>query len=184
MFRNRIDSDISESDSEDEDIFYLQVNERLPRIRFAPERPEIFDGMTDSNFRNRFRFSKEAVLKIMEMIEVDIQPRGRGNRANSAINKFLLTLRCYASGTFQAVYGDLFNVHRTTAGRIVKQVTDAICKLRSRFIKMPETILDLQSSMTKFYNMIDPHGIPGVIGLIDCTHIRIISPGNKKNPQF
>lgn len=167
-----LDSDDSDTSSEDE---FLSVS--LPRIRTAPDRPDVFETLNDAEFRYRFRFTKETVINILEMIEEEIAPRGSGNKANSAMNKLLMTLAFYASGSFQILYGDLFRVHRTTAGRLAREVTKALIRHRPQIIKMPSTPEEIRKSMTDFYKFIHPHGIPGVIGLLDCTHVKIISPG-------
>lgn len=80
--------------------------------------------------------------------------------------------------------GDLFNIAQPTVSKIVKKVTRAICKLRPRFIKMPESSTEISEIKKKFYNMVEPHGIPNVIGLIDCTHIKIFSPGGSEAERF
>lgn len=32
--------------------------------------------------------------------------------------------------------------------------------------------------------MVDPHGIPNVIGLIDCTHVKVFSPGGEDPERY
>lgn len=163
------------SDSESDSEFLMDVLELLPRIKFVPVRPNFFN-MCDDEFHRRFRFSKESAVKILELIEDRLTLKTRRSRAHSPMNRLLIALRFYATGSFQMVYGDIFKTHRTTAGRIVREVTSALISIRSNFIKIPETDEELQCSMCKFYNFIRPNGIPGIIGLIDGTHVKIISP--------
>lgn len=171
-----IDSDKSNSDEEDSEDFFMIVSEQIPRLRTCPVRPDYFNNMGDRDFRERFRFSKGGVLHIYQKIEHMINPKSFASRATSGLTRLLITLRFYSTGTFQSVFGDLFNIHRTTAGRIVRKVTDALLTLRSEVIKMPASDEELRSSMLSFYNFVHPQGIPGVIGLIDCTHVKICSP--------
>lgn len=165
-----------DSDEESDTEFLMDVLVNLPRIRSSPSRPQIFDTMHDDDFRRRFRFSKETVQRILDLIHDRIATRTKRNRATDPMHRLLLTLRFYATGTYQAVFGDIFKVHRTTAGRIVRDVTSALVSLRPHFIKMPTTDEELQMTMMNFYNFVEPHGIPGVVGLIDGTHVKIISP--------
>jgi nuclease HARBI1 len=58
--------------------------------------------------------------------------------------------------------------------RIVKQTCDAIASLRAEYIFMPRNDQDLKNMMQLFYQL---GSFPSVIGTIDCTHIKIKSPG-------
>lgn len=49
---------------------------------------------------------------------------------------------------------------------------------------MPTEPQDLASIKQQFYNMITPHGIPNVIGLIDGTHVKVYSPGGEEAERF
>ena len=86
----------------------------------------------------------------------------------------LLTLRYYATGTYQAVIGDLGGIHKSTMCRIIKRVTTAIASLRQRYIEFPRTYQSQQEVKANFYNIAR---FPRVIGAIDGTHVKIQSPG-------
>ena len=58
--------------------------------------------------------------------------------------------------------------------KINHTVSKAVAKQRAQFLSFPENLADTKR---KFY---DVAHFPGVIGAIDCTHIRIICP-NKEN---
>lgn len=49
---------------------------------------------------------------------------------------------------------------------------------------MPTTPAEIATTKEGFYRMIDPHGIPNVIGLIDCTHVKIYSPGGEEAERY
>lgn len=86
----------------------------------------------------------------------------------------LLTLRFYATGNMLLAVADFMGVSAASASRIVKQVTQAIALLRPQFIKMPQTRNELEEIAFDFYNL---SHFPNCCGAIDCTHIKIISPG-------
>lgn len=97
------------------------------------------------------------------------------------MNQLLLTLRFYATGGALTTVGDFAGVHKSTAGRVVKRVSEAIASLRPLYIKMPETheeILDLQ------HNFFQLAAFPRVIGSMDCTHVKIKSPGGEIPEEF
>lgn len=62
-----------------------------------------------------------------------------------------------------------------TCSRIVRRVSEAIVTLRQEFIIFPETEQDQLKVKEAFYKIAR---FPNVLGCIDCTHIKIQSPGN------
>jgi nuclease HARBI1 len=90
------------------------------------------------------------------------------------MNQLLVTLRFYATGTFQLVVGDTFHVDKSTVCRTVHRVTRAIASLRSKYVKFPVTQQQRRDVMNDFYAS---SKLPGVIGAVDCTHVPIQSPG-------
>lgn len=92
----------------------------------------------------------------------------------SPMVQFLLTLRYYATGSFLISMGDFMGVSKASASRIVKRVSEAITTLRPRFIRMYNDNREMARSAAEFYQLAS---FPRVIGAIDCTLIRIESPG-------
>ncbi|CAH0730588.1 unnamed protein product, partial [Brenthis ino] len=105
------------------------------------------------------------------------------NRNNSLapINQLLLTLRYYATGCHQLTMGDFSGVSLPTANRVIHRVTAAIASLSRDYIKFPQTDADIRKTQLDFYNIAR---FPKVIGALDCTHIKIISPGGSHAETF
>lgn len=97
------------------------------------------------------------------------------------MNQLLVTLRFYATGTFQLVVGDTFHVDKSTVCRTVHRVTRAIASLRSKYVKFPVTQQQRRDVMSGFYAS---SKLPGVIGAVDCTHVPIQSPGGEDADRF
>jgi len=112
------------------------------------------------------------VCQIREKLEF---PSGVKNQSLSAMNQLLIGLRFYATGSFQLVVGDTFNVSKSTICHTVHRVTSAIASLREKYVQFPTTVDDQRRTMQSFYSR---SKMPGIIGAIDCTHVAIQSPGS------
>ena len=90
-----------------------------------------------------------------------------------------IALRFYATGSFQREIGNLHGVHQTTVSRIVKHASEVIAPLSENYINFPQP--EECDSIQRQFALVS--GFPGVIGLIDGTHVRIVNPG-KQSPLF
>jgi len=70
--------------------------------------------------------------------------------------------------------GDFVSVSKSSACKIVREVSIAIAQLAPQYIKMPSDDEEIRNARIKFYNRAR---VPRIIGAIDCTHVRIESPG-------
>lgn len=151
------------------------------RPRFLQERSNKFDDLDDVDFATRFRLSKRSALQVLDLIDNRLEfPAGEKNSSVSPINQLLLCLRYYATGSTQLSAGDFSGVSQPTACRIIHRVSNAIASLRPDHIYMPRTPAEISSTQRDFYNIAR---FPKVIGALDCTHVRIISPGGD-NPEY
>lgn len=103
------------------------------------------------------------------------------NRAVSAEQQLLLTLRFYASDSFLINVGELFGIHYSTASNIIKKMNIALARLRPQFIKMPSNANEISHLQTRFYLKAN---FSRCIGAIDCTHVKITSPGGHNAESY
>ena len=85
----------------------------------------------------------------------------------NAASAYCFEILCHRNFNFQRVIGDIFGVSAFATFAFA-------AKQRAQFLSFPENLADTKR---KFYDVVH---FPGVIGAIDCTHIRIICP-NKEN---
>ncbi|CAI6358096.1 unnamed protein product [Macrosiphum euphorbiae] len=172
-------SEIRTSDSDDE--FIMDMLYHLPRPRLFRGRSNPLEEFDEFDFKCRFRLSKESFGVLMHLIVQDVKHETKRNVALSPEVQVLITLRYYATGTFQAVIGDHIRVNKSTVCRTIKRVSTAIARLYPQFINMPRTAHERSIVQTGFYKT---RNFPRVIGAIDCTHIRIQSPNSDIGERF
>lgn len=97
------------------------------------------------------------------------------------MNQLLLTLRFYATGSHQLTMADFCGVSRATANRVIHRVSAAIASLSKMFIRFPQNDAEIKNTQVEFYKIAR---FPKVIGALDCTHVRIISPGKAHAETF
>lgn len=98
------------------------------------------------------------------------------NQALSPTQQLLLTLCFYATGAFLANCADFSGVDKSTASRVIRKVSHHLALLRPQFINFPETAEEIADVRRKFYNIAK---FPRCIGAVDCTHVKIQSPGGE-----
>lgn len=92
-----------------------------------------------------------------------------------------MTLRYYATGSFIITCADFVGIHKTTAGKIIREVSEALASLRPEIITFPTTDDEIRQVRQDFFNIAK---FPLCIGAIDCTHIKIRSPGGDNAEIF
>lgn len=168
-------SSLSELSDHDEEIQHVRIH------RIYPDRRNLFELFDDVNFKIRFRFTKATVMDILEVIGPELEPATHRNKSICARDQLLLTLRFYATSSFQQLIGDSTNVHKSTVCRIIKKVTRQISAiLKPQYIRFPDH-REVNKVKLDFFEI---RGFPGVIGCIDCTHVRIQNPGGPDAERF
>jgi len=74
--------------------------------------------------------------------------------------------------------GDRFDMAKSTLHAVVIDTCTALNVVRSSYIKMPATAVDMQAVADGFVRRT---GFPGVIGAVDGTHISIRGPGEHRS---
>ncbi|XP_067628904.1 putative nuclease HARBI1 [Eurosta solidaginis] len=131
--------------------------------------------LPSTKFVSYFRLSKEAFCSLLNEMKDHFRKRVRGT-AVPPILKLCATLRFLADGSYQKCCGNDFSVGlaQPTTSIVVKEVLDIIEEhICAKWIKTQMTAEEQSASKIAFYSKT---GFPGVVGCIDGTHVRIISP--------
>jgi hypothetical protein len=134
-------------------------------------------GLTDAELRIRYRFGSQAINYITDLLHDDLVRDTDRNFALIPDVQVLVALRFLASGSFLQVIGDTFGVNKSTVSRVVRDVCVALLNKREEFICWPSN-QEKEAIKNGFYQMAR---FPGIIGCIDCTHIRIQAPHLNEN---
>ncbi|KAI4455517.1 hypothetical protein MML48_9g00004453 [Holotrichia oblita] len=135
----------------------------VKRRKIYKERKNDFELLDELEFFNRFRLTKQTVENILQQIDPMIRlPTNRGG-CISPMHQLVLTLRFYALGDMQVAVADFVGT--------IPKVSTAIV---SPHQQMPTTREEIERTAEQFYNIAS---FPRVIGAMDCTLIRIDSPG-------
>lgn len=81
----------------------------------------------------------------------------------------------------QIAIADFAGVCISSVCRIIRRVSLALTQIRKRFIRMPKTKDALHAASRGFYAI---SRFPRNIGAIDCTHIKIQSPGGDQAENY
>lgn len=137
-------------------------------------------SLSEEQFLERYRISKIVAAKVLQEIEDRLEYPTNRNLPLTPMQQLLVGLRFYASGSFQLTVGDTVGISKATASRVVSRVSAAIASLRPQYIVFPREE-DRARIIQDFYNIAN---FPGVLGAIDCTHVKIQSPGGNMGEIF
>ena len=158
-------------------IFRLINDNALRRERLIRDRNNPLEIYDDVELVERFRFPRGALIDIIEEITPDIRHLSDRNGALSPAQQTLIALRFYANGAFQNTAGDMINVHKSTACRAIRRVSLALQSRLNRYVHLPSA----QEAVAIKQRFMRLSGLPGIIGCIDGTHIRIQGPTEHEN---
>nr|CAI5852796.1 unnamed protein product [Callosobruchus analis] len=116
------------------------------------------------------RVPRRSGVKLVPLVEERGPQTNRGLPVHPVIG-LLLTLRFYATGSFQGF-------HQSTVSRVIKKITRRISSHSRHYIKFPENLAATKAKFQQIGNF------PGIIGCIDCTHVVITSPGGPHAELF
>ena len=95
------------------------------------------DGFTNEELRARYRFRRESIRYITNLLAEDLRRKTLRNHPLSVLQEVLIALRFYASGSFLRVVGDTVGVDKSTVSRVVTTVSLAFVTKQQQFIKWP-----------------------------------------------
>ena len=143
----------------------------LSRERLFRDCSNPLDCYDDLELVQRFRFSRIAILKITELIQDHLNSTDRSYAAHPHL-QVCVALQFFASGTFQLICEDGVHVSQPSACRYIRAVGLGLQSICSRYISLP-SYAEKATIKSQFYELAH---FPGVLGLVDGTHVRIQKP--------
>lgn len=135
------------------------------------------------SFVQNYRLSKDAFTFILNSISTELNISRRQTSVPNII-KLSATLKFLATGGYQnQIGGDRFaGLAQQTMSKIMSEVLSVIEKVVCpKFINFNMTEEEKRKSKRYFW---DKSRIPGVIGVVDGTHIQIIRPATSEQLFF
>lgn len=148
-------------------------NENIER-RLMREASDPF-SVEDTRFRELFRLNKNMAQYVFNGILPQLENQHNPTAVPSIV-KFFAVLHFYATGTYQRVMGRSYDISMSqqSISRAINEVTRAIITTFSeQWICFPRTEQEKNQIKQRFMEV---RYFPGVVGAVDCTHIRIIKP--------
>ncbi|XP_063971274.1 putative nuclease HARBI1 [Lytechinus pictus] len=137
---------------------------------FLP-REDPFDGLDDKKIRKAYRFTRNGILHIVDIIRADLEHRTHRNRALPVLLQVCIAQMFYAGGTLLYQIARAHKVSKASVSRCIRNVTLALVQRRREFIKFP-TGAEADRAKHDFFVIA---GFPSVLGAVDCTHVGLNS---------
>ena len=173
----------------------VNVEELPPRRKQSYQPNKHLQLFDDVQFKAMYRMKKSSFWKLHSILKDNIAKSARGG-AIPTEHRLLMTIRFLAEGCVYRSVSETEGCSIATVCRVVTDVVRAIASLRSKFIKLPtpEEIPEVSSlqyrdmgrrsvtsplaQVKKQFQVIA--NFPGIIGVLDGTHIPFMARGNDK----
>ena len=111
-----------------EDLEGLQRHPQRRKADYVHKDQLNFYGLGDSEeeFRIRYRFRKDTVKVLCELLGEEFSAKSGANHAFTVHQRLCIALRYYATGTFQCQIGDSEGASQSSTHRIIKKVSKVL----------------------------------------------------------
>jgi len=153
-----------------------------PRVRrYLLDNSNPVESFDDVEFYNRYRFTKQSFFDLLKICEAELVAKSERGLPIPPLLKLCAALRFYATGSFQIVTGDLENISQSSISILVKEISEILAKNKEEFVKFPKSAEEVEIENQRFFIL---GRFPGVVGALDCTHIKIQCPGGESAELF
>ena len=160
---------------------FLNIQEEDRGCRLYRKLCNPLDTMGDAELVTRFRYNRMGLNALMDMIGGEVAHTTGRSRAIPPMIQILCALRYLAATIFQIDASDRFNMSQSSVSRCVQRVITALAGKLGEVVHFPATEDQLRQTKRTFYAQ---HRFPGIVGLIDGTHVRIQAPGSEVEADY
>ncbi|XP_050707771.1 putative nuclease HARBI1 isoform X3 [Eriocheir sinensis] len=159
-----------------------RVNMAAPR-QHAPQpfrRRDVLNELSDAELIRRYRFDKEGILYVTNLVREALSSDTKRRNPLTPEMKVIITLRYLATGKMQMCSSDDLGPSQPSISRAITQTIDALANVNilKQFISFPTTQDVTEANKADFLTIAN---FPGVIGVVDGTHVRIVAPKEEED---
>ncbi|KAJ3652275.1 hypothetical protein Zmor_018254 [Zophobas morio] len=135
--------------------------------------------LPDRLFLKLFRLDKQTTLDFIDSIRDHMAQPLKGSKVPVHL-RVLTAMHFFGHGSYQTGTGlqHPLVVSQPTVSRCIAEVSDVITRfLLNRWVKWPRTD-DEKNSVKRGFRLLEPR-LHNMLGVIDCTHIKIIAPSEE-----
>ena len=125
------------------DLLFPLIDLLICKRKFQQQEIDL-DELTDEELRSSYRFGRESIKFLVEILKDDLQRQTRRNHALSPTLQVLVALHFFASGSFLQIIGDTVGLPKSTVSRIVTDVSKALVNKQEEFINFPTEPAEVQ----------------------------------------
>ena len=125
---------------------------RRRRMQTERMRKNPLAQLTELEIIQNYRLSKAAILELYSLLQHDLQRKNHGWRTLTVEEQVLISLKVFASGSFQNSSKDDINVSQPTVSKVLSKFMDSPISKKESFIHMPNDS-DAVISKQQFYSL-------------------------------
>ncbi|XP_068629531.1 uncharacterized protein [Battus philenor] len=173
-----VKSESCEEEDEDDRLFFplMQYLIRLRRIR-VDDYLHIVDSWTDAEFKNRLRLSRKTAYILIDDLEKSgfIATHKFGLKPLEPKLCFYIFLSFIANTEPLTPIATRFDISISSTFRVIRRVIAWLLTKLNHAVKWPTEYNEVKTICENFHTR---SGISNILGVIDCTHIKIEKPTN------
>lgn len=104
----------------------------LRRERIFRDRLHPLDEYNDKEMFKKYRFTREGVIQIIELLQGELQHETMRSNALPASLQVFVALRFYGSGSVMDATSTIHGISNATTSRTVRRVSKLLCQKRDR----------------------------------------------------
>ena len=151
-----------------------------PQSRKIFRRRDVLNELSDAELIKRYRLDRNGILFVTNLVREALSSDTKRRNPLIPELKVIITLRYLATGKMQMCSSDDLGPSQPAISRAITQTIDALADINiiKQFICFPTTQQVTEANKADFLSIAN---FPGVIGVINGTHIRIVAPKEQED---
>lgn len=147
------------------------------RVKTYKPRKDVLNTLSDVELVRRYRLDRAGILYVVDLVRGTLQTPTSRSHALTPEMKVIITLRYLATGKMLLCNSDDLGPSTAAVSRAITETLEALVQpnVLLQFIDFPDTLPEIRRKQQEFLQIA---GFPGVVGVIDGTHIRIQAPSD------